>query len=369
MSACEKCLRRMWLIEQMAPRMEVQRAMVDRLLSLTDLELIALLGGIQEDELRARFAAFGRPDCEAAFDQATRAGLHLVCCHGDHYPDPLRALGTLAPAVLSINGNPEQMVAVLSRPAVAIVGTRRATAYGLAAAAKMAKDLTAAGMTVISGMAFGIDGAAHEGALAAGGPTVAVLAGPPHQAYPSRKTRLFEEIAATGTILSEVGPGARTWRWALQSRNRIIAGLAAATVLIEAPKRSGALITARHADRAGRWIGVLPGPVGISQSAGTNLLLAKALAGRHAVDPSRVRAVRHAQDVLDLVYGEGVIDVPRELRQTPTAAEAALLEKITSGVTNITQVDAASLASLMALELKGWLVRGPGGAITVLRNS
>jgi DNA processing protein len=366
MNACHPCLRRMWLIELMAPRINRQRAMVDKLLSLSDLELITLLGGQQETELLASYAVFGRCDAQAMIDTARAAGLSLVCRHADEYPDQLRALETLAPAVLAVNGSLERLVNIVSRPAVAIVGTRRATRYGLAAAHKMARDLTAAGMTVVSGMAFGIDSAAHEGALAANGRTLAVLAGPPQRAYPSRKTRLFEQIVSTGAVISELGPEMSTWRWALQARNRVIAGLALATIVIEAPKRSGALITARHADRVGRWIGVLPGPVGISQSAGTNLLLAKGMAGRQVVDPAHVKAVRNAQDVLDMIFGESRVEVPPDLRQAPTASEAALLAKITAGLDNVTRIDAGMLVDLTALELKGWVVRGAGGALTVL---
>jgi DNA processing protein len=368
LTACETCLRRRWLIEVMAPHIEVQRATVEELLGSGDRELIRRLGGQREDQRRTAYEAFGPRDCATMFDRARAAGLDLICRHAPEYPEPLRALMTLAPAVLSVNGAIPRMTELLSRPCVAIVGTRTATRYGLSVAASMARDLTAAGVTVVSGMAFGIDSAAHEGALQAGGPTVAVLAGPPHRAYPSGKARVFREILARGVVLSEVGPDGGTWRWALQARNRIIAGLAAATVLIEAPGRSGALITARHADCLGRWIGVLPGPVGIAQAAGTNLLLAKARAGRQGVDPARVRAVRDAQDVLDLVCGEGIVQVPQERRPVPQGSEAALLAKITAGLDNVTQVDASMLADLMALELKGWLARGPGGAITVLRN-
>jgi DNA processing protein len=366
MNACHPCLRRMRLIETLAPRIEKQRALLDRILALSDLELITLLGGADEARLTSQYAGFRHADSRAMREEARAHELALICAHAEEYPDRLRGLGGLAPAVISVSGGVDRLVRLARRDMVAIVGTRKATTYGLNAAQKMGRELAGAGVVVISGMAFGIDSAAHEGAVQAGGPTIAVLPGPPHRPYPARKARLYQDILSTGVVVGELGPRMGTWRWALQARNRIIAGMAVATVVIEAPRRSGALITARHADRAGRWIGVLPGPVGVAQSVGTNLLLAKAMAGRQVIDPARVKVVRHAQDVLDCVYGDGVVDVPAELRPTPTASEAALLAKIAAGLTNVTMVDASMLADLSALELKGWLARGAGGALTVL---
>jgi DNA processing protein len=357
----------MWLIERMAAHIERQRVMVEKVLGLTDGELIALLGGEHEERLLAEYASFSHGDSQRLIDRSAAVGLELICLHADEYPARLRALRA-APAVLSVNGGVQRLVELCSVEAVAIVGTRKATKYGMVVATKMAHDLAGAGVTVISGMAFGIDSAAHEGAVQASGRSIAVLPGPANKAYPVRKSRLYERLLETGVVVSELGPQMSTWRWALQARNRVIAGLATATVLIEAPKRSGALITVKHADRLERWIGALPGPVGVSQSAGPNLLLAKARAGRDVITASRVRAVRDAQDVLDLIYGEGIIEVPAEMKPAPTAAERALLERITNGVGNITMVGPPDLVALTALELKGWVVRGAGGALTVVRS-
>jgi DNA processing protein len=367
MNACHPCLRRMWLLERMAAHLERQRARVDRVLALADAELIALMGGDHAAQLIAEHAGFGHAAARRQLERSAGAGLELICRHAEEYPAQLRALEA-PPAVLSVNGGVQRLVELCSVEVVAIVGTRKATRYGQLAATQMARDLAGAGVTVVSGMAFGIDSAAHEGALDASGRTVAVLAGAAHRAYPVRKSGLHHRLLHTGVVISELGPEMSTWRWALQARNRIIAGLAAATVLIEAPQRSGALITIKHADRLERWIGALPGPVGVPQSAGPNRLLAKARAGRDPVGSGRVRAVRNAQDVLDLLYGEGIIDVPEPLKPAPTPSESALLARIDNEVKNIAMLEPSALVELTALELKGWVTRGAGGALTVVRT-
>ena len=363
MNACFACLRRRWLIERLAGHIERQRTLVENLLGLEDLALISLLGGRDHEELADAYARFSHRDAAAQREEAATHGIALICRCAEEYPTNLLALGALAPTVLSVCGAP---AAPLSQDAVAIVGTRGASRYGITAAGRIARDLAASGVTVVSGMAMGIDSAAHEGALAGGGVTVAVLAGPPQTAYPVRKTRLHRDILATGSVISELGPAMATWRWALRARNRIIAGLAALTVVIEAPIRSGALITAWHADCCKRWIGVLPGAVGQPQSGGTNLLLAKSVAARNTVDSRRVRAVRNAQDILDLIHGEGIVEVPRSVSIQLTPAEDALLARIAAGADNVTKLEPAGLATLASLELKGAVVRGAGGTLLVV---
>jgi DNA processing protein len=176
-------------------------------------------------------------------------------------PDP--------PLVLFAIGSLEQ----LSAPCVAIVGTRRATSYGERVTAELAGALARAGVTVVSGMARGIDGAAHRAALAAGGCTAAVLGTGVDVAYPVAHRALHAEIGARGVLLSEELPGDRASGGSFPKRNRIIAALAKATIVVEAPHRSGALITAAHALELNRDVAAVPGPIDVPQSAGTNLLL------------------------------------------------------------------------------------------------
>jgi DNA processing protein len=165
-------------------------------------------------------------------------------------------------------------------PAVAIVGTRRATGYGRSAAQEIADELARAGVTVVSGLALGIDGEAHAAALAAGGRSVAVLPSPLDRIYPPRHRQLAARlVAAGGALLSELAPGHSPGRPDFARRNRIIAGLARATVVVEAPDHSGALLTAAAAVELGRELYAVPGPIDSLASRGCNRLIADHLAG------------------------------------------------------------------------------------------
>ena len=157
--------------------------------------------------------------------------------------------------------------------AAALVGSRRAGAYGLEVAEYLGRELARAGVTVVSGMARGVDAAAHRGALAAGGPTVAVWGAGPGRVYPAEHAALAEEIAAHGCLLSEYPPGTPPEAHHFPERNRIIAGLADVVVVVEADERSGALITARLALEEGRDVMAVPGSVFSRLSAGPNGLL------------------------------------------------------------------------------------------------
>ncbi|WP_322748305.1 MULTISPECIES: DNA-processing protein DprA [unclassified Frankia] len=161
----------------------------------------------------------------------------------------------------------------LCERAVAVVGSRAATAYGTTVTSDLASGLSDRGWTVVSGAAFGIDAAAHRGALAAGGPTIAVLAGGVDIAYPRAHAELLARIRDNGLVLSEAPPGSSPYRGRFLTRNRIIAALTRGTVLVEAGHRSGALNTARHARRLGRVVMAVPGPVTSALSVGCHRLL------------------------------------------------------------------------------------------------
>lgn len=186
------------------------------------------------------------------------------------WPLSLDELGAHTPAALWVRGDASCLAA---HHRVAIIGARAATAYGEQVAADIAGDLAASGTLIVSGGAYGIDGAAHRAALGAGGRTLAFLAGGVDRAYPAGHQQLFGRIIADGAVVSELPCGAAPTKWRFLSRNRLIAALGMATVVIEAGWRSGSLNTAGHAAALGRPLGAVPGAVTSAASAGCHRLL------------------------------------------------------------------------------------------------
>lgn len=192
----------------------------------------------------------------------------LVGWNDPAYPPQLRDVDT-PPAALFVAGDPT----MLWRPAIAVVGSRAATAGGCANAEAFAIALAEAGLSVVSGLAAGIDTSAHTATLAAGGITVAVLGTGPDVAYPSGNRRLMDDIAAEGAVVSEHPPGTPPLRPHFPGRNRILAGLSLATLVVEAAPRSGALITARLAAEAGREVFAIPGSIHNPMARGCHRLI------------------------------------------------------------------------------------------------
>jgi DNA processing protein len=202
---------------------------------------------------------------------ATAGGTALACPGDPHWPASLDALGTARPCALWLRGHAS--LAALTRQSIAVVGSRAATGYGAHVAGEIAADLAQRGWSIVSGGAYGIDAAAHRGAMITGGTTIAVLACGTDHPYPAGHAALFTAIAAGGLVISEWPPGTRPGRLRFLVRNRVIAALTQATVIIEAGERSGALNTARHAAELGRHLMAIPGPVTSAQSAGCHRII------------------------------------------------------------------------------------------------
>ncbi len=193
---------------------------------------------------------------------------HIITLHDPRYPSLLKELND-SPALLYVNGDPD----LLSMPQLAVVGSRSATAGGLEIAGDFSHELAKAGVVVTSGLALGIDAAAHKGALDAGGKTLAVLGTGPDRIYPARHLKLAEQIVDSGTIVTEFVPGTTPRKDHFPRRNRVISGLAAGTLVVEAAKRSGSLITARFAMEQGKEVFAIPGSIRNPQAKGCHALI------------------------------------------------------------------------------------------------
>jgi DNA processing protein len=348
--ACDTCLRRSALIAALGGRLDIEwrrRDVPARVLALPDEELLDLA----PPAAHRGYASF---EAATARRRLERAGLTAVCRCSDGYPARLRDLSD-PPAVVHVAGDP----AALHAPdGVSIVGARRASSYGLEVAHGLGRGLSASGVPVVSGLALGIDSAAHTGALEAGAPVVAVLACGAETPYPASKRRLYEDVIARGAVVSEFPPGFGPLRWCFVARNRIIAALSQVTVVVEAAARSGSLTTADFAAELGRTVGAVPGRITSSLAKGTNGLL-----------QSGAPPVTSVRDVLDLLAeATGRAHQPVPAPGPPLDEELQrLLDAIDQGAATLgalatTQAEArATLAALGELEFRGLVRRTFGG--------
>jgi DNA processing protein len=304
------------------------------------------------------------PDADLA--RAARSSARLVCPGDEEWPERLADLDGYrlggAPYALWVRGTTS--LAELTVRSVAVVGARAATAYGQRIAGDLAAGVAARGWTVVSGGAYGIDGAAHRGALAVDAPTVVVLAGGVDVVYPTAHCNLFAAAAEGGAVVSEAPPGAAAMRHRFLTRNRLIAALSRGTVIVEAAPRSGALNTAAHAERLLRPTMAVPGPVGSALSAGSHVLLRD----RGAV------LVTCADDVLEVVgdVGETLAPVVRGVgrsRDTLSPEAARVLDAVpvlraavTARIAVAAGVDPReAITRLGELAARGFVERGPEG--------
>ncbi|MDL9979960.1 DNA-processing protein DprA [Microbacterium candidum] len=228
--------------------------------------------------------------------RAAASGVRLILPGETCWPRGLDDLGPHAPLCLWVRGDPATLTRL--HASIALVGARAATGYGEHVARELSSDLAQRGLGVVSGAAYGIDAAAHRAALDAAGLTVALMAGGVDRPYPAGHLELIDAIARTGAVVSEVPCGGSPTKWRFLARNRLIAAMSDATVVVEAGWRSGALNTANHASDLGRPVGVVPGPVTSPASAGCHRLLR---------DTAReVRCVTSADEVIELISGGGM---------------------------------------------------------------
>jgi len=300
--ACPECLRRGHLLSQLAPYLEkvaIGRSgvPVHDLLCLDNEDLVRSVAPDVAERVLGEVGAIAEGELT---NRLELGGCWACCRHDPLYPESLWEAAD-APWCLYGRGDPALLVDLAEKSGVVtIVGARRASSYGRDVARSLGRDLAAAGITVLSGMAFGVDACAHRGALDAGR-TVAVLGCGADITYPAAHRSLWRRVQENGIVLSELPPGTGAWRWSFPARNRIMAAIAGMTVVVEAVERSGSLLTAQIAANLGREVGAVPGPVSSRTSAGPNDLLADGAS-----------LIRNADDVLGVpLRCESVIRAPQ----------------------------------------------------------
>lgn len=312
-------------------------------------ELVAT--GVSSKVAAAIRAAAGRAAHELRALSAL--GGRVVQRSDEGYPPLLRQISD-PPLALTLRG------ALTAEPCVAIVGARRASEYGRRVAFELARDLARAGLTVVSGLAAGIDAAAHRGALDAGGRTLAVLGTGIDVVYPSWHGELASAVAAAGALVTEFPRATQPFAFNFPRRNRIISGLALGTVVVEATEDSGSLLTAQHANEQGRAVFAIPGRLGVAVHRGPHRLIREG-----------ARLVRGAEDVLEELAPQlGSTLAERRAAAVVaglSAAEQSLLAAVEHDGLHVDEVIRRSavpaeqvLETLLALELRGLVRQLPG---------
>lgn len=272
----------------------------------------------------------------------------------EDFPQALRELTRPPESIFTIGD--ETILRMAPNRLVAIVGTRDASPYGVRVAAALAEAFTKAGVGVVSGLARGIDSAAHRAALEAGGKTIAVMGTGVDVPYPVGHRRLHAEIAAKGLVLSENEPGSPAGPGCFPRRNRIIAGLARVTIVVEAPYKSGAINTATQALEAGRVVAAVPGPIDSPRSAGANLLLRDGAQIIHSID--------------DALMLYGLIRARKDEAPAPGGVESAIWDALADGPAPVELLTSRSgltvrqvLEGIARLELCGMVQQQANGSI------
>lgn len=338
----------------------------ERILAAGADELAAVPGFGPELVRRLRAAATdeGRERARAALATLKRAGAVSLTPADAAYPDAFRTLPD-PPYLLFASGNLE----LLGTPGVAVVGTRSPTDYGLHAAQSLSGELARAGLTIVSGMAKGIDAAAHAAALDAGGTTVGVLGHGIDQVYPPGNARLFQQVRERGLLITELAPGEQPNAGNFPRRNRLIAALSLGVLVVEMGEKSGAQHTVTYALEQGKEVFAVPGPISSARSAGTNQLLkdgARLVTGVADI-LEELRGVGHAVAAPAPAVTDAGPDVPPPPPPGLAPDEAKVYAALTSDPRHVDDLAAASglapsnvLAALLGLELRDLAESLPG---------
>jgi DNA processing protein len=358
--ACEDCLRRSWLLKALSRSLQYRakdRGRLLELLALGDEQLIRAIGGTRRGELRRRYASFSPREIPVA------SGVESICRHHPRYPSALAGDG--APRMLYVADAAERLAALGDQPIVAIVGSRRATDYGMEMARSLARGLAASGVTVAGGLSDGIAVAAQAGALEVEGRTLTVMDGGLDVACPARRRAVYGRLRKNGCVVAELPCGCGVRPWCYTARERIVARSAQLTIVVEADKHPADLLGARVAKALGRIVAAVPGRVTSPVSRGTHALLMDGAA-----------LVRGPADVLELLYegnpSQGLGGARRRSGGTPRGSELeprlqAMLEQVGAGndtpgkLTGESRDSGDVLLALSELELMGLLTRGDGG--------
>lgn len=350
---------------ELAHAVEPGDALIGRLLAEgSAVEVLARIragrSGLRHEEgLRARLSGV---TAERAAERARACGATIVTRADRTWPTQLSALGGQAPAALWVAGTGD--LRLLALRSVAIVGARACTPYGEELAHQWSAELAERSWTVLSGAAFGIDAAAHRGALAASGATIAVLAGGVDEPYPRAHAGLLARIQDDGLVVSESPPGERVRRQRFLARNRLVAALTRATVVVEAAERSGTTATARAAAALTRPVLAVPGPVTSPASAGCHRMIRDG-------DALLAGCLDDVLAALDLTAASatGGRPVPERSRDALAPRERQLLDALPArAVVGLERVVAAAclnagdaLAGLGLLVAGGWVEEADGG--------
>ena len=348
---CPQCARRRWLLGTLGARLDFRARDSNRfwrLLELTDVDLIDAIGGRRRDSLHESYKQWEPPQIES------HEGVESICRHHRIYPYRLRET-MLAPHTLSVRGGLTRLTKISEQMVVAIVGTPRASDYGMETARELARGLAAAGVSVVSGLSEGIAVAAHAGALEASGATFTVMAGGVDRCSPAWCRTLYRRLIADGCVISETPADLPRRPWGVLARARTIALFAQLVIVVEAEERPWELACAHIAQTLAKPVAAVPGRLSSPASRGTNSLLM-----------SGAQLIRGPRDALDLLYGVGMRSVPTPVTKIEPELQR-VLERIGAGEDTLAKLTAPGnnpgriARALIELELQGLLLRGDGG--------